>query len=100
MKKYVMGLAVLTAIVVFSAFTSARQQESKKELKYYFFEVVSGQIDPGQPLNAEPLTIGEFEMNNPVECPEGDDVDCVRAWEETNTPTATGADDYTIRKGL
>ena len=86
--------------VSLSAFTNHKTIAKPKHTttEYYFFEVVNGQIDPNSPLNETPLTIEEFESNNPVSCPSGDNADCVRAWETGHTPTATGADDFTIRK--
>lgn len=99
MKKYLFGLIALAGIVIFSAFTLDGNDNKNTEL-YYFFEVVDGVVNPLDPLNEEPMTIQDFELVNPVSCPEGSDEDCIRAWEEENIPTATGQADHTIQKDL
>lgn len=99
MKKYLFGLIALAGIVIFSAFTMNGNENKNTEL-FYFFEVTEGVVNPLEPLYEEPMSIEDFELLNPVSCPEGTDADCIRAWEEENTPTATGQADYTIQKSL
>ena len=100
MKKYLFGLIALIAVTVFSAFTIAGADKQDATLEYYFFEVENGAVNPLAPLNEEPMTIEEFELVNPVDCPTGDDADCIRAWEDGHTPTSTGTADYVIRKDI
>lgn len=92
---------LLAAIPIFMLTGWINTKESKPaELKYHFFEVVNGVVNPLAPLNSEPMTIEEFDLENPINCPEGTDEDCIRAWEENNTPTSTGAGDYVIEKDV
>jgi hypothetical protein len=99
MKKIMFPLLALIVAVSLSAFThqkSPSEKASTSTMEYYFFEVVNGQVNTSAPLNDEPLTVEEFD--NPIDCPSGNNADCIRAWEVGHTPTATGAGDYTIRK--
>lgn len=96
MKKYLFGFIAVLFIAA-SSFTIVDKTE-KATTEYYFFEVISGQVDTGSPLNDEPMTIAEFQAFNPVSCPSGNTADCIRAWEVGHTPTTTGLGDYTIRK--
>ncbi len=101
MKKLKTALAVVAAvafIVAFSAFNFAHNDTKKATTKYFYYQVVSGAVNTSSPLYAQSMTIADFQQVNPVNCPSGNNADCVRAWEEGHTPTTTGAGDYTIRK--
>ncbi len=97
MRVYLLGIVALLAVGAASAFALHQNKTSNITL-YYFYEVVNGQVDTGQPLNDEPMTVEDFSAINPVSCPSGNNADCIRAWEQGHTPTTSGAGDYTIRK--
>lgn len=92
------AFTVAALCIAFSAFTVAQKNTKKATSTYFFYQVVNGVVDTGSPLNAEAMTVDDFQQINPVSCPSGNNADCIRAWEEGNTPTATGSADYTIRK--
>lgn len=90
MKKYLFGLFALIAVAVFSAFTLSGESRESATTEYYFFEVVDGEVNPLAPLNANPMTLEAFRLQNPISCPEGNTEDCIRGW--TEAPTDPGAD--------
>lgn len=98
MKRMLLPMLALVVGVALSAFTVRHRSEGKTTTEYYFFEVVNGQVDTSSPLNDEPMTIEDFNQVNPVNCPSGNNADCIRAWEDGHTPSTLGAGDYTIRK--
>lgn len=91
MKKYLFGLFALIAVAVFSAFTLSGESRESATTWYYFFEVVDGEVNPLAPLNEEPMTLEEFELVNPINCPTGETEDCIRGWTQAPTdPSALG----------
>lgn len=91
-------MLVIVLGVAAGAYAMQGKPEPKQDEEYYFFAVSGGQVNPSSPLNQEPMTLEEFEQVNPLDCPTGNNADCIRAWEPGHTPTATGPADYTIRK--
>jgi hypothetical protein len=92
------AFVAVVLIAAFSAFTFAHNDVKKDPPKYFFYQVVSGSVNTSSPLFSQAMTVADFQQVNPVSCPAGSNSDCIRAWAEGNTPTTTGAGDYTITK--
>jgi hypothetical protein len=97
MKKIVIGISALFILIAGTAFTVSKNA-GKAQTGYYFYKVENGIADLSAPLNSSPMTEADFKSANLVDCPEGDNEDCVRGWESGHTPTQQGPADDVIRK--
>ena len=93
MKNYLLGILAVITAVTFSAFTPVHQSVKKDTTPMLWYEVASNGdlVDYQTPVNATPETRSYFLLNEET-CIEGDEVDCVRGFDNTVHTPASATD--------